>query len=177
MMEAAGYGLPCITRFVLPAGARIRGMDHPGLSGPLIEVTNDADYKARVGDLIGDAAQRQAIGAAMLASVARSNVAPGWCDFMETAYAQALALPRPDGHEMYRKASSSLPRANPTCGSRPSTGSQRPPHTMLLDHLSQLSFRQRLKDWAVIRRTGIFEGPRSLRHALPNGSASSRTRL
>jgi hypothetical protein len=161
MMEAAGYGLPCITRFVLPAGARICGMDHPGLFGPLIEVDNNEDYKARLSELIGDAGLRADIGAAMLDSVARSNVAPGWCTFMEAAYAQAIALPRPDGHLVFPEQDVEQPSCGePDLRIEEIYGYTRPRHQLVKEHLGQLGLRERLRVWRGVGRERGFIGPK-----------------
>lgn len=167
MMEAAGYGLPCITRFILPAGARICGMDHPGLLGPLIEVNNDADYQARLSELILDSDLRQSVGAAMSASVERSNVPPGWSQYLEAAYAQVLALPRPDGHEIFAEGPEQPCLGEPDIRIEDIYGYQRHiPHHLLMEHLSRLSLSQRLRDWAVVGKAGTFAGPKEAMRCL-----------
>lgn len=161
MMEAAGYGLPCITRFVLPAGARICGMDHPGLFGPLIEVDNNEDYKARLSELISDSGLRAEIGKAMLDSVARSNVAPGWCTYMEAAYAQALALARPDGHLVFPGQEAEKPSCGePDLRIEEIYGYTRSPLRLVKEHIPQLSPKERLRLWRAVGRERGFASPK-----------------
>jgi hypothetical protein len=156
MMEAGGYGLPCVTRFHLPKAARICGMDHPGLQGPLIEVATAADYLEEVSRLIEDAGRRREIGAATQASVIASNVAPGWCRYLEDAYARALALPPLDPARLDAAGHDTPCCGEPDLRIQDIYGVTRPPHELVKEHLSQLPFGERLKGWRDVRRAGGF---------------------
>ena len=162
MMEAAGYGLPCITRFVLPKDARICGMDHPGLYGPLVEVNNLASYQTKLSELVANAGLRKSAGDAIHESVKRSNVAPGWCSYLEAAYTVACALPRPDGHAIFAGSADTPEFGEPDIRIEDIYGRQRPDrHQLLKEHLGQLGFSERLRAWRTIDELKAPHRPRS----------------
>ncbi|WP_157861953.1 glycosyl transferase family 1 [Methylobacterium sp. Leaf361] len=156
MMEASGYGLPCATRFVFPEAARICGMDHPGLRGPLIEVSTATAYCEQVSGLIEDACRRREIGAATRASVTASNVAPGWCRYREEAYTRALALPAVSTALLEAGGPDAPSFGEPDLRIEDIYGVARPPHQLLKEHLSLFPLRERLEGWRSTRAAGGF---------------------
>lgn len=153
MMEAAGYALPCVTRFPHPRAARICGMDHPGLAGPLVEARTDADYLKQLSRLIEDRAYREQLGAAIEQSVRQSNVAPGWCNFLEAAYARAAELPAVDATRMFAdRQDEQCHLGEPDIRLQSIYGSQIQPLSSLRQRLGNLPALERIARWNDVRR-------------------------
>jgi hypothetical protein len=159
MMEAAGYGLPCVSRFVLPREARICGMDHPGLAGPLLESSNDEDYLRSLERLMSDAEFRAQVGAATRQSVEEANVSPGWNRYLEAAIARALALPPVDpdavlaGYEIEQ-----VHLGEPDIRLEDIYGFSPPQVDVVRHHLGLFPMRERLRLWRQVWQAGGFTG-------------------
>jgi hypothetical protein len=157
MMEAAGYGTPCVTRFLLSDQARICGMDHPGLAGPLIEVSNEIDYQKKISDLIADGDLRRRIGEEIFHSVAEYNVPPAWSQFIENAFAQATALAPVDNLGLFPDDDIERPfLGEPDCRIEERYGIAHPKHHLLKEHLSDFPLSQRLIHWRRLILDGGF---------------------
>jgi len=159
MMEAAGYGLPCISRFVMPPEARICGMDHPGLSGSLIEATNSADYLESLGRLMSDHDYRARVGAATEQSVRNANVSPGWNRYLETAIAHALELPPIDPDNVLKgKLAEELNFGEPDVRLEAIYGFSPPRAAIVRHHLGLFPLHERLRLWIDVARARGFLG-------------------
>lgn len=159
MMEAAGYGLPCVSRFVLPPEARICGMDHPGLAGPLVESTNDQDYIASLERLMSDPKLRARIGEATEKSVLDANVSPGWNKYLEAAVARALELPPVDLEAILSgDFTEKLNFGEPDTRLEDIYGFAPPQAAILRHHLGLFPLSERLKLWIDVARARAFLG-------------------
>lgn len=159
MMEAAGYGLPCVSRFVLPPEARICGMDHPGLAGPLVESTNDQDYVESLERLMSDPKLRAHIGEATEKSVRDANVSPGWNKYLEAAIARALELPPVDPEAILSgKVTEELNFGEPDTRLEDIYGFAPPQAAILRHHLGLFPLRERLRLWIDVARARAFLG-------------------
>ncbi|MBS0253436.1 MAG: glycosyl transferase family 1 [Proteobacteria bacterium] len=169
MMEAASYGTPCATRFILSKEARICGMDHPGLAGPLIEALNDQEYWDKVSELIANKEMREAKGAEMLEGVKASNLPPAWCTFMEAAFARASELEPVDNQAMFPKEEVERPYlGDPDIRMNERYGSDRARIELAKAHLSSFPLPQRIENWQAVVRDGGFVGPKeAIRCLLP----------
>jgi hypothetical protein len=179
MMEAAGYALPCVTRFPHPPAARICGMDHPGLAGPLIEARNDADYLQEVSRLIEDGARREQAGVAIEQSVRQSNVAPGWRNFLEAAYTRAAELPAVDPSKMFAGGQDEeCHLGEPDVRLQSIYGFQVQPLNSLRKRLSNLPALERIARWNDVRREiGFGSSKDAARYLLPEWLVQQFRRL
>lgn len=89
MMEAAGLGVPLVSRFYGADDARIFAINHPGIDKPTLHAANEADYVAHLDRLIADPALRAAKAEEARLSVLAHHTAPGWLGFLEKAYGLA----------------------------------------------------------------------------------------
>jgi hypothetical protein len=169
MMEAGGYELPCVSRFLHPPAARICGMDHPGLVGPLIEARSDDEYVNQLSQLIEDRSYRAKIGAAIHKSVYQANVAPHWCDFLEAAYSQAIETPRVDNKEMFPAQLEQCHLGEPDIRLQRLYGFRLNSLYLLKSCLPDLPFLERLARWNDVRQERGFHSKKdALKHLVPN---------
>ena len=98
MMEAAGLGVPLVSRFYGKDDARIFAINHPGIDKPTLHASSEQEYVAHLERLISDPVLRAAKGAEARQSVLAHHTAPGWRDHLERAYelARTIAPVRPD---------------------------------------------------------------------------------
>jgi hypothetical protein len=168
MMEAAGYALPCVTRFPYPPAARICGMDHPGLFGPSIEVQSDEEYLKQLSVLIEDEMYRRRVGTAIAESVHQNNKAPSWCTFLEGAYARAAELPPVDAEGMF--ADEPVERCHlgePDIRLQSIYGLRIDSLSFLRNHLRALPLLERIARWNDVRKKHGFKDDRPvIRHLL-----------
>ena len=158
MMEAASYGLPCVSRFLWPDAARIAGMDHPGLASELLEGRSIPEYLGLLQQLIDTPSLREEKGAAIQASVADANATPGWNRFMEASIARALELPPVDPATVYGELIDDAPVfGEPDVRLQALYGFSTPYVELLRGHMTLLPFRSRLQSWVEVRRAGAFE--------------------
>ena len=159
MMEAAGYGLPCAGRFILGEAARICGMDHPGLAGPLLEAKNDAGYVENLSKLISDPDLRARLGAEIQSSVAGANVSPGWNSYLEAAFARAAELPPVDSDAQFDgHPTEELRFGEPDIRLEDIYGFSPPQIDLVRGHLGIFPLRERLRLWMDVLRAGAFVG-------------------
>lgn len=169
MMEAAGYGAPCVTHFILPEAARICGMDHFGLAGPLIEARSAQEYCDKVSMLIEDPGLRHTKGEEMLECVKRNNMPPAWCEYMEAAFARAQELEPVDNTKLFPHGSVDKPfLGEPDIRIEERYGIHHPEFHLTKEHLSSLPATERLRQWReVAQGRGFVSSKEAMRCLLP----------
>ena len=169
MMEAASYAIPCVSRFLWPDAARISGMDHPGLAGPLLEGRTNEAYLDHIRSLIDAPDKRKQSGDAILQSVKQSNATPGWNRYMEDAMDAAMRLPPVEPEQVYGNLLDDLPNMGEPDVRLQSLYGFSPPFTDLLrGHLTLLPLGERLRAWRRVYRAGGFgNAGAALKHLAP----------
>jgi hypothetical protein len=169
MMEAASYAIPCVSRFLWPDAARVSGMDHPGLAGPLLEGRTNAEYLDHIRSLIDDPGKRAQSGAAIMQSVIASNATPGWNRYMEDAMDAVMRLPPVEPDRVYDGLLSDVPNMGEPDVRLQSLYGFSPPFTDLLrGHLTLLPLVERLRAWQRVYRGGGFKNAGiALKHLAP----------
>ncbi len=153
MMEAAGHELPCAGRFLWPETARICGMDHPGLQGPLLEGRTNASYQAHLSRLISDPALRADAGQRIAASVAAANEPPGWNTYMEAAFERCAELPPVKPDEVFgANTGETMLLGEPDDRLQQIYGFTSPQDELVRWHLTWFPTGERLRMWNHIRR-------------------------
>lgn len=159
MMEAAGHNLPCAGRFLWPDAARICGMDHPGLQGPLLEGRSNAEYQAHLTRLISDPALRADAGARIAKSVAAANEPPGWNAYMEAAFARCAELPPVKPADVFGgQPGETVQMGEPDIRLQQVYGFTSGQDELVRWHLTWFPTRERLRLWWQIRRGIGFTG-------------------
>jgi len=169
MMEAAGYGTPCVTRYMLPEDARICGMDHPGLFGNLIEARGEQEYLESTSKLISDREFRERKGREMLEGIEGANVPRAWCKYMESAFARAAELDPVDNLNLFPEGEPDRPSfGDPDIRIDQRYGYTPPAFHLAKEHLSSFPFPQRIAHWReVMRGKGFSTSKEAVRCLLP----------
>ena len=169
MMEAASYSIPCVSRFLWPDAARISGMDHPGLAGPLLEGRTNEEYLDHIRSLIDAPDKRARSGAAIRQSVIASNATPGWNRYMEDAMNAVMRLPPVEPDHVYRNLLSDVPNmGEPDVRLQSLYGFSPPFIDLLRGHLTLLPLGERLRAWRRVYRAGGFKSAgTALKHLAP----------
>tara|TARA_R110000744_G_scaffold99710_2_gene192332 strand:- start:2213 stop:3856 length:1644 start_codon:yes stop_codon:yes gene_type:complete len=169
MMEAASYAIPCVSRFLWPDSARISGMDHPGLAGPMLEGRTNDEYLALIRSLIDSPDTRKQSGDAILQSVKRSNATPGWNRHMEDAMDAAMHLPPAEPDQVCGNLLHEVPNmGEPDVRLQSLYGFSPPFMDLLRGHLTLLPLGERLRAWRRVYRAGGFKNAGiALKHLAP----------
>jgi hypothetical protein len=101
MMEAAGLGVPLVSRFYGANDARIFAINHPGIDKPTLHAASEAEYVAHLDRLITDPALRAAKAEEARQSVLAHHTAPGWLGFLENAYRLAETIAPVDPKDVF----------------------------------------------------------------------------
>jgi hypothetical protein len=156
MMEAAGYGLPLVTRFDGPDEARIFGINHVGLVGSAIVAHSLQEYQAELSKLILSPDLCQRLGTQAREAIHRYHTPPGWLDFLEALYEKAAELTP-------NKADAILPEhfeqshfGEPDCRHHDILGDGFDPRMMMKSYIGMAGLSDRLSLWKEIRRSGAF---------------------
>lgn len=167
MMEAAGYGLPMLTLFVAPEGARIFGINHVALVGTAQQARSLEQYQAILERMINDADWRAELGEAGRAAVVSKHNPPGWTQLLEAVYARAAALPPLDNRPMLEEIERPF-FGEPDCRHEDLFGGNYPTHQFLKSFIGMLPAHQHLAHWMELNREGAFRGPlNAASHLIP----------
>ncbi len=163
MMEAAGYGLPLVTRFEGPDEARITAINHPGIVGPAIHAANEGEYVRAVSKLITDEQHRASAGELAKAEVARLHEPAGWLASLNAALAVARDLPALEGLDYCRSCPPETPYAGePDRRLNEIFGEIYSYDRMLLSFTGFLPVRERWRTWNRLRRAQAFHSRRQM---------------
>lgn len=168
MMEAAGLGVPLVSRFYGPKEARIFAINHPGIDAPTLHGSTEAEYLAQLDTLIADPALRAEKGEEARKSVLHYHTPPDWLDFIERAYDLALSLPpiNPAIH-LAGMPDESFSNGEPDCRLHEVFGyDQRETRKVLKAHVGVMPTAERLHFWNELREAGAFDSGREMLRAL-----------
>jgi len=171
MMEAAGLGVPLVSRFYGPKEARIFAINHPGIDKPTLHAASEQEYVAQLDRLLSDPAFRTAKGEEARASVLHYHTPPDWMGFIEQAYAMAETLPPVDSAAVFAPdAREAFSHGEPDRSLYEIFGfSDGRQEDMLKGVIGILPLGERLKVWWELRKAGAFSsGKESIRLLLPN---------
>jgi hypothetical protein len=156
MMEAAGYGVPLVSRFYGPRDARIFAINHPGLLAGALHGATEAQYLDNLSKLIEDVALRERVGRAAHEAVANFHTPPQWLTFLEAAYERALELPPIDNTKKFIGETETFFFGEPDCRHYDVFGFGGDSRAMLKGYLGQLPTRERVALWWELNREGAF---------------------
>ena len=166
MMEAAGYGVPLVSRFYGPPQARIFAINHPGLLAATLHSANHVEYIGHLSRLITDAALRERAGKEAREAVTRFHTPPDWLTFLEAAYQRAMELAPLDNTTMFKDDNETFSFGEPDCRHYEVFGFGNESQHMLKAYLGQLPIQRRVALWRELRQGGAFtsvaEGARFL---------------
>lgn len=172
MMEAAGLGIPLVSRFYGPPEARIFAINHPGIDAPTLHGADEAEYVAHLDRLIADPALRAAKGDEARQAVLHYHTPPSWLDFIEQAYRLAVQLPPIDPKaQLAGMADESYSSGEPDRRLYDVFGySDDDPRLVLKHYLGRFPLRERLTLWRELRAAGgVFQNTREIvRGLLPD---------
>lgn len=171
MMEAAGLGVPLVSRFYGPKEARIFAINHPGIDAPTLHGANEAEYIAHLDRLIGDPELRARRGEEARLAVLHYHTPPSWLDFIERAYKRAVELPPVDPRaRLAALADETFSNGEPDCRLYEVFGyNEDDPNKVLKQYLGLLPFAERTKLWRKLRSADAFKNPReAVRGLLPD---------
>lgn len=171
MMEAAGLGVPLVSRFYGPREARIFAINHPGIDKPTLHAASDQQFVDHLDRLISDPAFREAKGREAREAVLYYHTPPGWLAFIERAYRAAEELPPVDSAAMFAPdARETLSHGEPDRSLYEIFGFSGDDKWVLMrDYLGVLPLMARVHAWAKLRRHGALRGNKdAFRLLLPN---------
>lgn len=169
MMEAAGYGLPLVSRFYESSAMDIIGINHPGLIDASIIAASDEDYVATLSRLVSDPEYRGRSGAAAREAVEKLHRPPGWLDLLEAALARLESVPLLDANEFLANAPVERPHlGEPDSRLNELFGIEYGELDLARGYLGVMPLRDRLRYWNGLRKAGMFEDAKeSIRLLLP----------
>lgn len=169
MMEAAGYGLPLVSRFYESSAMDIIGINHPGLIDASIIAASDEDYVATLSRLVSDPEYRERSGAAAREAVEKLHRPPGWLDLLEAALARLESVPLLDAKELLANAPVERPHlGEPDSRLNELFGIEYGELDLARGYLGVMPLRDRLRYWNGLRKAGMFEDAKeSIRLLLP----------
>lgn len=167
IMEAAGYGAPCVSIFNYPDESRIFGINHVALVGNVMIARSLDEYRDIVETLINDPELRARKAAEASAAVARDHNQPGWMSWLENVYARIPQLqgldPRPMLEEIEQPSF-----GEPDWRHEDLFGGTSPTLAFAKSYITMLPLPQHLAHWSEMRTKGAFPTPLSAAsHLLP----------
>ncbi len=171
MMEAAGLGVPLVSRFYGEPEARIFAINHPGIDKPTLHGASEQEYVAHLDRLISDPVLREAKGKEARDAVLYYHTPPSWLNFIERAYSLAEQLPPTDPVAHFAPGEVEVfSHGEPDRSMYEVFGFNREsPVRMLRWYLGLMPLEQRLSAWLKIQHAGAFDSPReALRLLAPN---------
>ncbi len=171
MMEAAGLGVPLVSKFYGPTEARIFAINHPGIDKPTLHAATEREYIDNIDRLISDPALRTAKGREALESVLHYHTPPSWMSFVERAYALAEELPPVDSASVFAAdARETFQHGEPDRSLYEIFGfSSSKPDDLMKGVLGILPLGERIGAWSALRKSRAFaNGKDAFRALLPN---------
>ena len=171
MMEAAGLGVPLVSKFYGPKDARIFAINHPGIDKPTLHAASEREYVEHLDRLISDPELRAAKGREAMESVLHFHTPPSWMSFIERAYALAEDLPPVDSASVFAaNAREVFQHGEPDRSLYEIFGfSSSKPDDVMKGVLGILPLGTRIKVWSGLRKSGAFaSGKEAFRALLPN---------
>lgn len=171
MMEAAGLGVPLVSRFYGPREARIFAINHPGIDKPTLHAASEQQFTDHLDRLISDPAFREAKGREAREAVLNYHTPPGWLAFIERAYRLAEELPPIDSATMFASdAREAFSHGEPDRSLYEIFGfSGEGKWALMRGYLGVLPLGARISTWFKLRRHGALRGNReALRLLLPD---------
>ncbi len=171
MMEAAGLGVPMVSRFYGPREARIFAINHPGIDKPTLHAATERQFVEHLDRLISDPVFREAKGREAREAVLYYHTPPGWLAFIERAYRLAEELPPVDGAAMFAAgAREAFSHVEPDRSLYEifgfSPGNQ---WNLLRGYLGVMPLGERLKTWGKLQQHHALRGGKdAVRLLLPN---------
>ena len=168
MMEAAGLGVPLVSKFYGPKEARIFAINHPGIDKPTLHAATEREYVENLDRLISDPELRAAKGREALESVLHYHTPPSWMSFIERAYALAEELPPVDSARVFAAdAREILQHGEPDRSLYEIFGfSSSKPDDLMKGVLGILPLGERIKAWSALRKSRAFAGGKDAFRAL-----------
>jgi glycosyltransferase involved in cell wall biosynthesis len=159
MMEAAGYGLPVVTIFMLPDEANIFGINHVGLVGTSLVAKTMEEYDAVLERLIVDAVFREQKGEAARRAIELFHAPSGWRSHLEAAFKSAMDLPARTGDLTVADPAVERPGLGPPDNLHQDiVGSDYLASEINMVYMGALPLRQRIALWAAMRKRGEVAG-------------------
>lgn len=171
MMEAAGLGVPLVSRFYGPREARIFAINHPGIDKPTLHASSEAQFVEQLDRLLSDPALRVAKGREAREAVLHYHTPPGWLTFIERAYALAEQVSPVDSERRFGVGEREVfSHGEPDRSLYEIFGfADEDPEHLLRGFMGVLPFGERLKAWLRLRRHGGLRGAKdALRLMIPD---------
>ena len=171
MMEAAGLGVPLVSKFYGPKEARIFAINHPGIDKPTLHAATEREYVDHLDRLISEPALRAAKGREALESVLHYHTPPSWMNFIERAYALAEELPPVDSAGVFAAGAREIfQHSEPDRSLSEIFGfSSSKPDDLMKGVLGILPLGERIRAWSALRKSRAFaNGKDAFRALLPN---------